>query len=244
MSHFVYAPQVATDTWLSLIQSVDALANEMSNGCVTAIANSTGEVTTGNAVLNGIMSFTTVAVTGNIRGGTVASGANLAVTGNVIVGTNYLTVIGANVGIGTATPNAPFEVNAAANIDGTATFSNTIVQKTVYVKDVVVNTNLGANVTAYQIVWSFSNTAYSSGKILAQIRNGNSVQTSEMVLAQANGLTDITVYATVNSPNPGGASAPLGSWGSQTDANGNFDLIFLQNIANSSMILVVDMING
>ena len=68
---------ISTDTWQTLVNKVNELANLASNTMVTANTNANGSVTTGNAYGNGIFTYTTLTAETALRGGTVQSSAVL-----------------------------------------------------------------------------------------------------------------------------------------------------------------------
>lgn len=68
------------DQWLSKTNELLALAANT----VTVASNSSGDLTTGNAYVNGVFTANTLSAITSLRGGTVAASANLNITSNVI----------------------------------------------------------------------------------------------------------------------------------------------------------------
>lgn len=238
---------MATDTWQALPNKVNELSGYQSTINITVAANSIGETTTGNAVVNGVFSAQTLVAIGSIQGGTVASPANLVFSSNVIYGSNSFALVGnstvANLGINTGSPDASLSVNGTANIAGNVhlggvTSFNTLQSNGFFTTLTVANTNLGTNTTSPIVVWSFANTVYNSGKIFAQITNNNNIQFLEISLAQANLVAELTVFGTVYAPNVGFV---LGTFTSNL-ATGTINLLFQQTFANSSIKLAMQML--
>jgi len=125
---------VTTDTFENWLDKTNTLLYAYSTTIVTAAANSTGGVTTGNATVNGIFTANSLTVSGNstfgLRGGNV-------VTANVL----YIT---SNVSIGNATVNTVFttttiDTDLALTVLGATTLSNSL--------SVTGNTTLTGNAT-------------------------------------------------------------------------------------------------
>jgi|ERR1019366_481619 hypothetical protein len=246
MAHQTANSSIASDTFSALVGKVNELAADESIINVTVAANSTGEITTGNAVVNGIFSAVSLVATTSLGGGTVTTPANLAISTNVVIGANIFVVVGSNAGLHTGIPDSIFTINGTSNVTGNVyhggitSFGNTTISKGIFTTDVISNTDLGTNISSFITIWSFANTLYNSGKVFAQIKNGNNVVFNEIALAQANGISEITVYATVAAP----STASLGSFSSQVNgSSGNFELLFQQTITHSSIKLAVQMIN-
>jgi len=116
MTQSVTLINITTDTFQTLINKVNELANLTSNTIVTANSDANGSITTGNAYGNGIFSYTTLTAVNGLRGGNVQSSAELPITSNVAV-------TGVRVGIGNSTVNSV--VNSTS-----LTFSNSTVSFT------------------------------------------------------------------------------------------------------------------
>lgn len=115
MSKTIDVIQVSNDTFNDVFTTVSLLANAFLS-TVTVAANSSGELTTGNGFVTGVLGANTIVAT-NIRGGNVATSANLIVTSN-------LTVNGA-----TSRFNSNVEIVAASiNIASNSTVSAISVQ--------------------------------------------------------------------------------------------------------------------
>lgn len=98
---------IATDTFEGWVVKTNILLDALSNEIVTVSANATGSISTGNAVINGIMQIVEVATDG-IRGGTVGESNTLIITSNVVTE-------------GVSTLNSNVVVNAVSNVFVTST---------------------------------------------------------------------------------------------------------------------------
>ena len=166
----------------------------------------------------------TIAVTGN------------ATFSNVSTFTGLATIATANIA---AANIATTNIQANLNVVGVSSLSgNTTIQNN-YVIVVTSNSNIGANVSAAQNVFTFSTATYSSAKITAQIKTlaGTNTQINEIVLAHDTITPFLTVYGTVSSP----LGSNLGVFTTAINT-GVVSLKFLQNTANSNVTLVAHLI--
>ena len=129
---------VETDTFRDWLDRTNQLIYVLSTDVVTAKANSTGAVTTGNAHVNGIFSANTLVAKTALRGGTVAASANLDISSNAVFAANvfitgalagntaaFVGLITANTinATGAVTFNALLTANTA-NVQGAKNFGN------------------------------------------------------------------------------------------------------------------------
>ena len=129
---------------------------------------------------------------------------------------------------------ANLTVTASANIQSSVGIQND------YVIVVTSNTNVGANVTGAQTIFSFPKISYSSAKITAQVKtvDNSNTQIQEIVLAHdSSGNAFLTVYGTVSAP----LSANLGVFTTSIN-NANVELYFQQNTANSRIKVIAHLI--
>jgi len=92
MTQSVTLINTSTDTFQTLVNKLNEVANLASNTMVTANTNANGSITTGNAYGNGIFAYATVGVVTALRGGNVQSSAELPVTSNVYVQSSHVKV--------------------------------------------------------------------------------------------------------------------------------------------------------
>jgi len=92
MTQSVTLINTSTDTFQTLVNKLNEVANLASNTMVTANTNANGSVTTGNAYGNGIFAYATVGVVTALRGGNVQSSAELPITSNVYVQSSHVKV--------------------------------------------------------------------------------------------------------------------------------------------------------
>ena len=74
---------VSTDTFGIWVNRTNETINAVSNNAAVVIANTTGDMVTGNGFVNGFFGANTLVCT-NLRGGDVASSAEMNVTSNVV----------------------------------------------------------------------------------------------------------------------------------------------------------------
>ncbi len=157
MTQTVTLINISTDTWQTVINKVNELANLSSNTFVTANSNANGSITTGNAYGNGIFTFTTLTAESELRGGNVQTATILTVTSNVIIATgNNLTIGNSTVNTflgGTTLSMGNTTVNATVNTTylslGSAAVNVSISESALYFGNTTVNTV--ANTTYFKI---------------------------------------------------------------------------------------------
>ena len=180
----------------------------------------------GNAVFS-----TTANIAGAVRAGNTTVNGNLTVNTYLIVGTVTNT---ANLNVTTSDNIANLTITASANIQSNVSIQNN------YVIVVTSNTNVGANVTGAQTIFSFPKASYSSAKITAQVKtvDDSNTQIQEIVLAHDNsGNAFLTVYGTISAP----LAANLGIFTTSIN-NANVELYFQQNTANSRIKVIAHLI--
>lgn len=101
------------DTWATMIERVNQMADTFTFRAVTTFANTTGASTTGNGHVIGIFGSTTLFAGTDLRGGSVAASANLTISSNAIFNslgrfTNTAVFVG----------NSTFLVSNTTNISG------------------------------------------------------------------------------------------------------------------------------
>ena len=160
----------ATDTFATWLERTNQIVEDMASIVVTAAANSTGALTTGNAVVNGIFQANTLAIPTGLRGGTVAAPAtltistNTSVTGTVNVTANVNVTNKLSVGNSATmvdvfvqnirpTTNATFALgtsaNQFANVNATEVYStNVIANNATFSLDVTMDATVAFNNTA------------------------------------------------------------------------------------------------
>lgn len=123
--------QVSNDYWFEVFNTVNILANTFAE-TFTLVANSTGDVTTGNGAVNGSFSANTLAVTTALRGGTITTPAVLAIVSNAsfsganVVITSNTSVRSGNFSVGNATVVSLAYTNggSSSNVDISANTLN------------------------------------------------------------------------------------------------------------------------
>jgi hypothetical protein len=177
----------------------------------------------------------TIAVTGNATFSNVSTFTGLATIATANIA--FANVLTANV----VNLNVSNSINLSANLSvvGTSSLSGNVTIQNNYVIVVTSNTNIGANVSAAQNVFTFSTASFSSAKITAQIKTlaGTNTQINEIVLAHDTITPFLTVYGTVSSP----LGSNLGVFTTAINT-GVVSLKFLQNTANSNVTLVAHLI--
>ena len=111
---------------------------------------------------------TTANVAGALRSGNTTVNGNITVNTFLTVGTVTNT---ANLNVTTSANVANLTVTASANLQTNVSIQND------YVISVTSNTNIGANVTGAQTVFSFPKTSFSSAKISAQVKTVDNANT-------------------------------------------------------------------
>lgn len=152
---------IVTDSFQNWVDKTNTLLYGYSTYTVTAVANTAGSITTGNAVINGTFVSNSVVVSGSgtfgLRGGTLTTSNVLYVTSNVSVGNTTVNTTITTTGIGTQsiTASGNATISGLANIAGNVTISGTshvvggnvnIDSGTLYVDSV--NNRVGINNTA------------------------------------------------------------------------------------------------
>jgi len=177
----------------------------------------------------------TIAVTGNATFSNVSTFTGLATIATAnIAAANIATSNIVDLNVANST-----NIQANLNVVGVSSLSGNVTIQNNYVIVVTSNTNLGANVSAAQNVFTFSTGTYSSAKITAQIKTaaGTNTQINEIVLAHDTITPYLTVYGTVSSP----LGSNLGVFTTAINT-GVVSLKFLQNTANSNVTLVAHLI--
>lgn len=105
-----------TDTWDTLVNKVNELANLASNTMVTANNNANGSITTGNVYGVGIFTYSTVTAETAIRGGNVQSSAVLTCSSNLFV-------TGVRSGVGNTTVNTFVNSSGYSISNSTVTYT-------------------------------------------------------------------------------------------------------------------------
>jgi hypothetical protein len=128
-------------------------------------------------------------------------------------------------------------------VTGTSTFGNTVTIQTDHVIEVVSNNNVGLTLGGTGVlIYSFPKATYGSGKMMVQVKNGTTVQISEMVLAHNGTDAYVSVYGTVASPQSANSGvSPLGTFNAAIN-NANVELNLVQTIASSSVKVVSNLI--
>jgi len=105
-------------TFRNWIDRTNQMIYDMGTVVMTVAANSTGETTSGNAVINGVFAAQTLVAIGTLRGGTVAASGNLTIGSNVVIGAYNFESAANTIFSNNVLVNATFKVNAAANVTG------------------------------------------------------------------------------------------------------------------------------
>lgn len=113
--------EITTDSFQNWLDKTNTLLYAYSTSIVTAAANSTGGMTTGNATVNGIFTANSLTVSGNstfgLRGGNVTTANVLYITGNVSIG---------NATVNTVINQTTIDTDLALTVLGATTLSNTL----------------------------------------------------------------------------------------------------------------------
>ena len=208
---------VDLDTFQVFITKVNWIVDHLRNTVVTVSNTSAYDGNnTGNGYVFGIFGGNNIVATTSLRGGNVSTTGTLTITSNVSVTNtigiaNNLTVNGHS-NVNTLFVRGQANVANVLNVTGNTTLqqdltvsANTKVSGHLEVTDnyritVVSNTNLGANITDPQALFSFAKTDYSSAKVMLQTKQGTNTQFLEAVIAHSGSTPLITVYAVVASP--------------------------------------------
>lgn len=183
-------------TWVDKTNEIAGLFSEV----VTAKANTTGDVTSGNVSINGILSANTL-TTSVIRGGSVATSANLVISSNVSTNgalfstTANVSVIAANITISANTTNPLFAV-----------FSNTTYSRILITSS---NTDFTSNVniTGKSLIVPAGNTSNRPSSIAGSFRYNSELNIMEYYgsswtpLAAGNGSTAANNVTFANNAN-------------------------------------------
>jgi hypothetical protein len=152
---------IVTDSFQNWVEKTNTLLYGYSTYTVTAVANTAGSITTGNAVINGTFVSNSVVVSGTgtfgLRGGTLTTSNVLYVTSNVSIGNTTVNTVINTAGINTQsiTASGNATIGGLANITGNVTIGGTshtvggnvnIDSGTLYVDSV--NNRVGINNTA------------------------------------------------------------------------------------------------
>ena len=125
---------------------------------------------------------------------------------------------------------------------GTASYANIVTFKTEHVVDVFANGNLGANITADQLIFQFAKADYSSVKLLIQLKNSGNTQISEALIAHDTTDAYLTTYGTVSSPATANAGLSLlGNFSANADTT-NVRVYVNQKIASTAAKVVAQFI--
>jgi len=247
---FITATAIETDgtltvlgaTTLSNTISVAGAATLSNTIAVTNSATFSNTMTVGglgtfNAALNTTTANASVAMN-------VGANVNLSTTrinvGNSIVNTAITsTAIDTD---GTLAVLGATTLSNTLSVTGTSTLANTLTIQSDHFIEVVANADIGSTTGTGLLIYNFPKATYSSGKLMVQVRNGTSVQVSEMVLAHNGTDAYVSVYGTVASPPAANNGvSPLGTYNAVIN-NANVELRFLQTTANSSTKVVANLI--
>lgn len=242
-----------TDTFATWIEKTNIGLDTISTVTVTTAANSTGALTTGNAVVNGVLSATTLVAPTALRGGSVATPGTLTITSAVDVQNTFINVVNtdANVTLGGtgkfANVAIPVDLRANVGFSGSnVTFGSTtttnlngnvfITSDMQYV--VASNTNIGANTTAAQNVYTFAKASYSAAEIVATAKTlGGNNQIVKLLVAHDGTTAISTAYGTIASP----SGANVGVFSTEL-VGANVNVKFLQSSPNTSLKVVAQLI--
>lgn len=113
---------VATDTYGDLIDTLNEIANTITNEVVTANSVAGGAVTTGNTLFTGIFSANTIGVIDGLRGGNVTASAVLPITSNTSLGNSTVNVVTtfSSIGISNSTVNNNIDLTSIIIANSTA----------------------------------------------------------------------------------------------------------------------------
>jgi len=108
--------------------------------------------------------------------------------------------------------------------------------------DVTSNGNIGSSTTTPILIYSFPKASYSSGKIMAQLKNTGNTQISEMVVAHDLTSAYISVYGTVSSPPSATTDASRLGIFSASINNANVEIYVKQVITSTAVKVVANLI--
>lgn len=199
---------------------------------ITLTTNSTSTTTTiaGNSATVAA-NLTVTAANADLRSVTIdAANTRLTGTGNLVISTTWANV-SSNVLFSGA--NTTYANTTTVNFSGNVFFTSDS-QQVVYA-----NTNIGANTTAAQNVYTFALASYSAAEITAVAKSATGNTQIVKMLVTHDGSTNVqsTVYGTVAAP----STANLGVYStaiSGTDVN----IRFLQTAPNTSIKMVATLI--
>lgn len=128
------------DTWATLLERVNQMAETFTVQAVTTFANTSGASTTGNGFVVGIFGATTLFAGTDLRGGTVGASANLAISSNAIFNalarfTNTAVFVGNTTFLASNTTNVSgnnFVINANTVASNTFTFNGPVVSSNTF----------------------------------------------------------------------------------------------------------------
>ena len=255
---------IDTDGYVRILGNTD-IANTLLVVGNTSLSNTLA--VTGNAILSNTLAVTgnttlanTLLVTGNtslsntlaVTGATTllntlaVTGAatlsnTLAVTGNTTLA-NTLAVTGAATLSSTLALTGAATLSNTIAVTGTASYANIVTFKTEHVVDVFANGNLGANITADQLIFQFAKADYSSVKLLIQLKNSGNTQISEALIAHDTTDAYLTTYGTVSAPATANAGLSLlGNFSANADTT-NVRVYVNQKIASTAAKVVAQFI--
>jgi len=191
---------------------------------VDAVNNRVGINNTAPAVALRVTGAVDISSTANVQGN-----ANVAGTLGV---NSTVTFANTTVCVGNVTLSNTLLVTGSVRYGNNENFYND------YTTTSYANSNLGTNISTAVNIFTFNKTAYSSAKIIAQVKGATgNTQTSEMVLAHNGTDSYITVYATVVSP----STEDLGDF-STAIVGSDVQLNFKQNYVSSATKVIATLI--
>ena len=111
-----------------------------------------------------------------------------------------------------------------------------------HIIDVTSNGNIGSSTSTPILIYSFPKTSYSSGKVMAQLKNTGNTQISEMVVAHDLTSAYISVYGTVSSPPSATTDASLLGIFSAAINNANVEIYVKQVVSSTAVKVVANLI--
>lgn len=190
---------VSSDTFATWIEKTNLGLEVISKASLTAANTSTGNTTSGNAVLLGIFSSNTIVATNQVRGGNLSSSNTLYVTSEVDVSNTFINVINTSANVTLAGSGKFANVNiplmATSNVNITSGSANVFINAT----------NVDIRTTKVNVVSDFAvwNVAGTGTKILNVVSGSNTIaMNAESVNSVSNTISsNVTTSFAVNGGN-------------------------------------------
>lgn len=248
----------------SVVSYMNPIGSYIGNTVANSFMNTTSIVIQSNSTVNTTITASTLRIansssSANIDSISFATGITVANTTAVGVGANVIAnstsfrvssavsnaVINAStLAVGNSTVSTVANTSTLRITDGARASelnSNGFVFDSIYKVDTLSNNNIGTNISTPLMIYTFPRASISSGKFQVQVKNGNTTQISEMLLAHDNTTAYVSTYGTIASPIIVGNTSPLGTFSAAING-ANVELMLSQTVVNSAIKVVANLI--